>query len=101
MLTISLLFNCIDHFLLAFETFILRRMGECFGVHLIFNRKNKSFMDLEKKLNVPLKENQGNSVLFVQDEPHSMWLMLFSRSLIMGHEKYNKTEQKKVKVDAP
>lgn len=58
-------------------------------------------MDLEKKLSVPLRGNYSNSRLFVQDELRSIWLMLFSRNLIMGHEKYNKTKQKKIKVDAP
>ena len=56
-------------------------------------------MDLEKKLSVPLRGNQANSGLFVQDELHSVSIILFSRIFITGHEIYNKTKYKKIKVD--
>ena len=49
-------------------------------------------MDLEKKLSVPLRGNQANSGLFVQDELHSVSIILFSRIFITGHEIYNKTK---------
>ena len=80
----------------------LKGTRQLFVIHLIFfpfGQENKSLMDLEKNLSVPLRGNHANSGVFVQDELHSLWLMLFSRSLIVGHEKYNKTKQKKIKVD--